>query len=215
VIDVACGPGVVAAHLARNGAHVTGVDLTPKMLELARERAAASGCSQLTSFVEGRMEALDFGAASFTVAVSRYALHHAADPSAVVAELCRVVEPGGRVVVVDFAAPDDPVAAGAYDEAERRRDPSHVRNLTRSEQRALFVTRGWEVESESGYRMPARLEAVLARSHGPDHDGVRRAFEASLDNHRLGVDARRTGNGIVFDYPIAAWAFTRRSERRS
>ena len=53
------------------------------------------------------MEALDVPDGSFDVSVSRYALHHAVDVAAVADELVRVVRPGGRIVVVDFAATTD------------------------------------------------------------------------------------------------------------
>lgn len=207
VLDLACGPGIVATHLATTGAHVTGVDLTPRMLELARARAMDAGCSARCDFVVGRMDDLDADDGAFTVTVSRYALHHAADPAAVAAEMSRVTAAGGRVVVVDFAASDDPAVASAYDEAERLRDPSHVRNLTAVEQRELFESQGLRLDRTVGYRLPADLDAVLAGSHGVDHDGVRSAFEASLDDHRMGVDAHRVGSVIRFHYPIVGAAF--------
>lgn len=210
VLDLACGPGIVATRLAASGAHVTGLDLTPRMLDLARERAEAAGCADRCEFVEGRMDAVDADRGAFTVTVSRYALHHAADPAAVAAEMCRVTAPDGRVVVVDFAASEDRAAATAYDDAERLRDPSHVRNLTAAELRESFEVLGMRVDAEISYRLPADLDVVLAGSHGVDHDGVRRAFEDSLDGHRLGVDARRVGRRIHFHYPIVGAAFVRR-----
>jgi ubiquinone/menaquinone biosynthesis C-methylase UbiE len=209
VLDVACGPGIVAVHLATAGAHVTGVDLTPRMLELARARADDAGVGDRCEFLEGRMDELAFDDGTFTVTVSRYALHHAADPALVAAEMCRVTAPGGRVVVVDFAADREPDVAAAYDDAERLRDPSHVRNLTADEQRDLFESLGVRLDRTTSYRLTADLDTVLAGSHGVDHDGVRRAFEASLDGHGLGVDARRNGDGILFDYPIVGTVFVR------
>ncbi len=225
VIDVACGPGIVTCRLARHGAPVVAIDLTPRMLELAAERSAAAGLTDLTPFTVARMDHLPFPDGSFTVAVNRYALHHAADPEQVAAELVRVVAPGGRLVIVDFAAGPNPIASAAYDDAERLRDPSHVGNLTPDEQQQLFLTRGCRLVAAPAYRIEARLATVLAGSHGPDHDGFRRAFEASLDGHRLGVNARRVdsdGDGaiaggvdgaiagdIAFDYPIVAQLFSR------
>lgn len=209
VLDVACGPGIVSVHLAAAGARVIGVDLTPRMLELARHRAADAGVGHRCEFVEGRMDSVDAADGSFTVTVSRYALHHAADPDAVADEMCRVTAPGGRVIVVDFAADQDPEVARAYDRAERLRDPSHVRNLTAVEQRELFESRGLRLDATTAYQLPVDLDAVLAWSHGVDHVGVRRAFEASLDGHGLGVGAHRVGAAIRFHYPIVGTAFVR------
>ncbi len=209
VVDVACGPGIVTCRLAATGAAVAGVDLTPAMLRLAAGRAEAAGCRASTAFVLGRMDRLPFPSGSFDVVVNRYALHHAAEPDRVAAELGRVAAPAGRLVIVDFAATEDREAAAAYDEAERRRDPSHVRNLTADEQQGLFTSRGWRLAEVVPYRVTASLDAVLANSHGPDHDGVRARFEASLGRHGLGVDARRQGSDIVFDYPLVAQRFER------
>ena len=69
-----------------------------------------------------------------------------------------------------------------------------------------LVTLGLQIRTETGYQLPADLEAVLAGSHGVDHNGVRAAFEASLTTQGLGVDARRVDGRIVFTYPIAAFA---------
>lgn len=209
VVDVACGPGNVTCRLAAGGARVTGVDLTPTMLALAAERARAEGCAATTRFARGRMDRLPFPDGAFTVVANRYALHHAADPERVADELVRVAAPGGRLVIADFAATDDAGAAAAYDAAEVKRDPSHVRNLTAAELEGLFTRRGWRLAEAVPYRVETRLEQLLARSHGPDHDGVRRAFADSLATHGLGVDARRDGDDIAFTYPLLALRFER------
>lgn len=201
-LDVACGPGIVSVHLARSGAEVVGLDLTPAMLGLARDRADGSGFGDRLSFVEGRMDDLPFDDGEFTAAVSRYALHHAADPAAAAREMARVVQPAGRIVVVDFAAHPDPAIAAAYDEAERLRDPSHARNLTAPEQRELFQILGFEVVDEVRYGLDAELESVLARSHGTDHDAVRRIFADSVDSHGLGVDARLVDGALWYTFPL-------------
>ena len=209
VLDVACGPGIVSCRLAEAEptATVVGVDVTPAMLALAETRAAERGVAGRVAFRPGRMEQLPFPDAGFDVVVSRYALHHAADPAVVAAELARVAGPAGRIVVFDFDAGEDAVAARVYDEAERWRDPSHVRNLTAAEQRDLFTAIGLQLDATCAHRLPADLDTVLARSHGTDHGRVRAAFEASIGGHGLGVDARRVGDRIAFAYPICGSRF--------
>lgn len=207
VADIACGPGIVSVALARAGAgEVVGVDLTPEMLRLARERADAAGVGAAVQLQLGRMDDSGLAPASFDRVVSRYALHHAADPAAAVAELARLCAPGGRVVVVDFDAPADGAVAGRYDGAERLRDPSHVANLTRDRQVALLEGAGLVVVGEERYRIEADLDTVLARSHGVDHDGVRAAFVASIGGDGLGVDAHWADGRVRFAYPIVALA---------
>jgi SAM-dependent methyltransferase len=145
---------------------------------------------------------------AFDIALSRYALHHSTNPGALADELVRVVRPGGRVVVIDMAASPDRYAASTYYDTERLRDPSHVRNLTFVEQRQLFLDRGCLTAEQREYRLRARVDRILAGSHGPDHDGYRQAFTDSIATHRLGVNARQVHENIEFDYPIVGWAFT-------
>jgi len=94
-IDVACGTGRHAAWLHAAGHETTGVDRTPEMLELARQRVPHA------SFEEGDFTALRFDDDTFDFAICALALTHIADPSPAIAEMARVVRPGGRIVLTD------------------------------------------------------------------------------------------------------------------
>src|SRR5947208_970387 len=100
VLDVACGPGLVALRLAEVAGHVTGLDLTPAMLDKARELQRQRGLQNL-SWRPGRADALPYPGGSFDAAVTRFSFHHLTDPAAALAEMVRVCRPGGRVVVCD------------------------------------------------------------------------------------------------------------------
>ncbi|MEU6298114.1 class I SAM-dependent methyltransferase [Streptomyces erythrochromogenes] len=91
VLDVGTGPGTVAAVAADRGAAVTAVDPSPAMVRLARAAAPRA-----RTLVAG-LPRLPFPDASFDAAVGNFVLGHAGPAQAVVAELCRVVRPGGRV----------------------------------------------------------------------------------------------------------------------
>jgi len=95
VLDVACGTGVVSVTAARVGAHVTGLDLTPQLLQRARENAAVGGVS--IDFHEGDVEALPFADASFDVVTSQYGHMFAPRPAVAIAEMLRVLKPGGTI----------------------------------------------------------------------------------------------------------------------
>src|SRR5579863_1817477 len=95
VLDVACGTGVVAITAARAGAKVSGLDLTPKLLERARENAAIAGVE--VEFVEGDAEALPYPDASFDVVLSQYGHMFAPRPAVVVKEMLRVLKSGGCI----------------------------------------------------------------------------------------------------------------------
>ena len=94
VLDVACGPGLVACALARIARHVTGVDLTPAMIEQAQARQQGMGLTNLTWLI-GDAAPLPFPDHRFSVVVSRFSFHHFLDPAAVLGEMVRVCSSGG------------------------------------------------------------------------------------------------------------------------
>jgi SAM-dependent methyltransferase len=95
VLDVACGTGVVAVTAARAGARVTGVDLTPELLERARENATLAKVS--IDFHEGDVEKLSFDDNEFDVVLSQYGHMFAPRPDVAIAEMLRVLRPGGTI----------------------------------------------------------------------------------------------------------------------
>jgi demethylmenaquinone methyltransferase/2-methoxy-6-polyprenyl-1,4-benzoquinol methylase len=108
-LDVATGTGMVAAELLRRAdCTVVGIDQSEEML--AGARARFTGVDQV-ELVHGQAEALPFPDASFDVLTVTYLLRYVDDPPATVAELARVVRPGGRVASLEFGVPP---AAPAY-----------------------------------------------------------------------------------------------------
>jgi SAM-dependent methyltransferase len=148
VLDVACGPGLVTLHLAEAADHVTGLDLTPAMLDKARELQRQRGLANL-SWDLGRADALPYPDASFDAVVTRFSFHHLLDPARALSEMIRVCRPGGLVVVCDVYTTTQEQAA-EYDRLERLRDPSHVHALRLEELRALLADTGLGDRSEAG-----------------------------------------------------------------
>jgi SAM-dependent methyltransferase len=95
VLDVACGTGVVSVTAARRGARVTGIDLTPELLEHARENSQTASVS--VDWHEGDVEQLPFGDAAFDVVVSQFGHMFAPRPAVALAEMLRVLKPGGTI----------------------------------------------------------------------------------------------------------------------
>ena len=95
LLDVGCGTGVVAITSALVGADVSALDLTPELLELARENARIAGVK--VKWQEGDAEQLPFGDAEFDVVLSQFAHIFAPRPDVVVAEMLRVLKPGGTI----------------------------------------------------------------------------------------------------------------------
>ncbi len=95
VLDVACGTGVVALTAARTGASVQGIDLTPELVQRARENAALMRLE--ASFEEGDAEALPFPDTTFDVVVSQFGHMFAPRPEVTIGEMLRVLKPGGTI----------------------------------------------------------------------------------------------------------------------
>jgi SAM-dependent methyltransferase len=95
VLDVACGTGVVSVTAARLGAKVTGLDLTPELLERARANAQTAGVA--IDFHEGDVEKLSFADAAFDVVLSQFGHIFAPRPALAIGEMLRVLKPGGTI----------------------------------------------------------------------------------------------------------------------
>jgi len=206
VLDVACGPGLVACALAEVARHVTGLDLTPAMIEQARARQRARGLTNLTWLV-GDAVPLPFPDAAFSVVVTRYSFHHFLDPRAVLAEMVRVCRPGGRVAVIDVFT-SSPEQAEAYNRVEKLRDPSHVRALSLEELTGLGHDAGLRDVRTGFYKLDVPLEELLARSfpNPGDADRIRQTFADDVGVNRLGVGAHRRDGAIHFAFPVVVIA---------
>ncbi len=95
VLDVATGTGVVAITAARAGATVSGLDLSPELIERARVNASVAAVD--VEFVDGDVEALPYADASFDVVLSQFGHMFAPRPEIAVAQMLRVLKPGGRI----------------------------------------------------------------------------------------------------------------------
>jgi demethylmenaquinone methyltransferase/2-methoxy-6-polyprenyl-1,4-benzoquinol methylase len=100
VLDVATGTGLVAQELLAHGFRVTGLDQSPEMLARARARFG-----RRIELVEASADELPFADASFDHLTFTYLLRYVDEPGATLAELARVVRPGGTIAMVEFGLP--------------------------------------------------------------------------------------------------------------
>ena len=109
-LDLACGTGDLAQRLAARGASVTGLDVTPVMLVLARAKPANAGIR----WVAGDMTALPLSSASVDVITTGYGLRNVPDLKLALAEVYRVLDDNGRLASLDFNRPESAIVRGPY-----------------------------------------------------------------------------------------------------
>jgi ubiquinone/menaquinone biosynthesis methyltransferase len=105
VLDLACGTGDLAFRAARAGGAVVGLDLTTRMLELARIRQPAES-ALIAGWIAGDMTQLPVATSSVRLVTTGYGLRNVPDLSAALTEIRRVLQPGGRLCALDFDRPE-------------------------------------------------------------------------------------------------------------
>jgi ubiquinone/menaquinone biosynthesis C-methylase UbiE len=202
VLDVACGPGLLACAFAKVAKQATGVDMTPAMLEQARKTQQQQGLKNV-SWEHGDVYALPFPQAQFSIVSSRFVFHHLEQPLAALKEMKRVCKPKGKIVVADMAP--EAIKADALNVAELLRDPSHVRAMPEKELSALFAEAGLPSPQVSYYRLESELEELLSRSfpNEGDADRLRKIFADSIADDALGLNTRWENGKIHYGFPVA------------
>lgn len=211
VLDVACGPGLLTLDLAMRAASATGLDLTPAMLEEAREMQAKRGIDGVT-WIHGDAAAMPFADELFTLVTCSAAFHHFAAPETVLSEMTRVCAPGGRVAVMDIT----PAAgkAAAYDELERMRDPSHghAHSVEEFAEMARRMDLGEPIVS-SKPAGPFPFAAVLQTSFPEERtrDELLELMRADAlsGGDRLGFGAEIVDDAVMVTYPMSTLVWTK------
>lgn len=203
-IDLACGPGSVACALAARARSVVGLDATPAMLDQGRALAARRGLANV-EWRQGDIYATPYPSGAFDVVTCRFAIHHLEHPARAFAEMARLAAPGGRIVVCDGLASDDPTKARAFNEMERRRDPSTVEFRTHSHFLLLFAEAGLASVETRPFQAPFLARDLAAASFPADGDreGLLALLEASVPGDSLGMSAERTSSGVRITYHSA------------
>jgi ubiquinone/menaquinone biosynthesis C-methylase UbiE len=188
-IDLACGPGTVACALAQRVRHVVGLDSTLPMLEQARGFARQQGLDNV-EWRAGDVYRTPFADGSFNIVTCRFAFHHFEKPALAFVEMVRLAATGGRVVVCDGLASEEPAKADAFNAMERRRDPSTV------EFRTLPYLR---------FDLSYLASDLVARSFPANDDraGLLAMIESTVEGDKMDVGAHWTPEGVRFAFRSA------------
>ncbi len=174
VLDVATGTGMVAQALVRRyGCAVVGLDQSPEMLAGARARVAHDpALAARVTLIEGEAERLPFAEAEFDHLTFTYLLRYVEDPGATLAELARVVRPGGRIATLEFGVPPNPLWRAAWRLYTRVGLPA----LGRLVSREWAATGAFLAHSIPDFyaRYPLERIVELWRAAGIEHVQVRR-----------------------------------------
>jgi ubiquinone/menaquinone biosynthesis C-methylase UbiE len=167
-LDLGCGAGHVSFALAAGGAtRVTAYDPSPGMLAVVSRAAAARGLGSLIETCVGAAEVLPFETRAFDLVVTRYSAHHWANVPLALAECARVIAPGGRFVVIDVIAPENPLLDTCLQAIEFLRDASHVRDYRVSEWRTMFRAAGFGEPTVADWKISIDFRSWIARIGTP------------------------------------------------
>jgi ubiquinone/menaquinone biosynthesis C-methylase UbiE len=206
-IDLACGPGTYTRPLAARVRQAIGADLTPAMVEKARSEAARD-CISNIEFVCADIYALPFADGAAGIVSCGYAFHHMTDPARALAEMARVLQPGGRMAVTDII-----VGEGCDSEfqnnVERLRDPSHTTTQSIANFHALIRNLGLRVVSENLHDNWHDFDVWMGNACKPPGDPVyvqtRTMMESCIGNDRFGFQPRRSDkvpSGLEFTHTV-------------
>lgn len=202
VLDVACGPGIVSCEFAKLVRYVKGIDLTPAMIEQAKQLQKEKNLDNIEWEI-GDVSTLPFQDNEFSIVVTRYSLHHMINPNRVIKEMYRVCKPGGKILVVDVTPEKD--KRELYNMVEKLRDPSHTEALTLDELRLLLESESIIDIKTEHHDLEMKLEDILNASfpNPEDKEKILTLFKNDVINNNLGMNSQNRDGKIYFYFPIS------------
>lgn len=173
VLDVATGAGHTAFALASRVARVVGIDLTNEMLVEADALRTSRGIGNVT-FRVADVHHLPFEDGAFDLVTCRRAAHHFSNIARALAEMRRVLVPGGRIVIDDRSVPEDDFVDRCMNQLDVYHDESHVREYRASEWVVMLEQAGFGVEAVETY---IKHRPLTSLTKGVSPENVRKIEE--------------------------------------
>ena len=195
VLDMGCGAGHASFAVAPHVREVVACDLAPPMLATVAAAAQERGLASIRT-QQGAAEALPFADASFDWAISRMSAHHWRDVRRALAEVRRVLKPGGRLMFIDVAGIDDPLFDTHIQAVELLRDGSHVRDYRADEWLAMLADAGFDARIDARWRIDIAFAPWIERMRTPHVRvaAIRSLWEQAPDEVRQYFDVQPDGS---------------------
>ena len=202
-LDIGTGTGHTAAQLARTAKKVYGLDPSEGMRQAAQEAYGHLGNLEL---IGGTSEDTGFPNDTFDLVTARHTLHHHPSMPRTLAEIKRILKPGGRLVIVDEITPNAEVDAW-FHELEVTRDPTHGRAYFLDEWKGFLREAGleWVVgDAETVYRLEVEPWITRMKPTPEQAENVRHLFRDASDTAKATFNIAYTdGDAVTFDMLMA------------
>lgn len=166
-LDMGCGGGHVSFNVAPHVAEMTAYDLSQDMLRTVAGEAAKRGLSNLRTR-QGSVERMPFADEEFDFVFSRYSAHHWRNLAGALSQARRVLRAGGAGAFIDVVGPENPLLDTWLQTFELLRDPSHLRDYTRSEWERALKAAGFRLTRAIPRRLRLDFTSWISRMQTPD-----------------------------------------------
>lgn len=202
VLDVACGPGIIACEYAKLVNHVTGIDITPSLIEQAKSVQKEQGLNNMEWKV-GDVSNLPFYDESFSIVITRASFHHIVNRKRVLEEMIRVCKLGGKILVVEVTPDND--KKEAFNHVEKLREPSYTSAWTLEELTKTMKELGAVNIGSERFELEMDLEKTLqaSRPKSENKDKIIQLFKQDLDDNNLGMKSHLVDGQIRFYLPMS------------